>query len=151
MDGSCLHRGDCGRGSCCRRNGSTAGYPAEASPAFEAATIRPAAPGAVFTNHIRPTSPNRLFIPGITLAELIYAAYGDGGFNTSMRVTGGPDWVNRTAFSIEAVTPAHQCGRGNSGSCCRPSSRGPVSQHPRFQSWRMLGYRSKGILTSSMA
>jgi uncharacterized protein (TIGR03435 family) len=37
------------------------------------------------------------------LTALIYAAYGDGGFNTSMRVTGGPDWINKTAFSVEGV------------------------------------------------
>ena len=34
-----------------------------------------------------PTSPNRLNIPSMTLTWLVYAAYGDGGFNTSMRVT----------------------------------------------------------------
>ena len=49
------------------------------------------------------TSPNRLYIPSMTLTALIYSAYGDGGLNTSMRVTGGPDWINRTAFSVEGV------------------------------------------------
>ena len=39
----------------------------------------------------------------MTLTALIYAAYGDGGFNTSMRVTGGPDWIDRTAFAVEGV------------------------------------------------
>jgi hypothetical protein len=39
----------------------------------------------------------------MTLTALIYTAYGDGGFNTAMRVTGGPDWVNRTSYVIEAV------------------------------------------------
>ena len=39
----------------------------------------------------------------MTLSTLIYTAYGDGGFNTSMRVTGGPDWVNKTAFAVEGV------------------------------------------------
>jgi uncharacterized protein (TIGR03435 family) len=71
-------------------------------PAFEAATIKPAAPGTARTL-VAPTTPNRLHIPNMTLTALIYAAYGDGGFNTSMRVTGGPDWMNRTAFSVEAV------------------------------------------------
>ena len=71
-------------------------------PAFEAATIKPAAPGSARTLVAWPTL-NRFYIPNMTLTALIYAAYGDGGFNTSMRVTGGPDWVNRTAFSVEAV------------------------------------------------
>jgi uncharacterized protein (TIGR03435 family) len=71
-------------------------------PAFEAATIKLAAPDAV-RNRMMPTSANRLWIPGMTLTWLVYTAYGNGGYNTSMRVTGGPDWVNRTAFAVEAV------------------------------------------------
>jgi len=39
----------------------------------------------------------------MTLRNLIYTAYGDGGFNTSMRVTGGPDWTTTTPFSVEGV------------------------------------------------
>ena len=70
--------------------------------AFEAASIRLAAPDAV-RNQVMQTSPNRLQIPSMTLTALIYAAYGDGGLNTSMRVTGGPDWINKTAFSVEGV------------------------------------------------
>ena len=50
-----------------------------------------------------PAGPDRLYIPSMTLSTLIYAAYGDGGFNTSMRVTGGPDWINKTAFAVEGV------------------------------------------------
>jgi uncharacterized protein (TIGR03435 family) len=42
----------------------------------------------------------------MTLTTLIYTAYGDGGLNTSMRVTGGPDWINRTAFAVEAIASA---------------------------------------------
>ena len=58
--------------------------PAEGRLAFEAATVKLAAPDAV-RNRVMPTSPNRLYIPGMTLRALIYNAYGDGGFNTSMR------------------------------------------------------------------
>jgi len=78
--------------------------PAERRLAFEAATVKLAAPDAV-RNQVVPTSPNRLYIPSMTLTWLIYTAYGDGGFNTSMRVTGGPAWVNRTAFSVEGIAP----------------------------------------------
>jgi uncharacterized protein (TIGR03435 family) len=76
--------------------------PSDGPLSFEAATIKLAAPDAV-RNLLVPTSPNRLYIPSMTLTALIYSAYGDGGFNTSMRVTGGPDWINRTAFAVEAV------------------------------------------------
>ena len=73
--------------------------------AFEAATVKLAAPDAV-RNRVTQPSPNRLSISSMTLTALIYAAYGDGGFNTSMRVTGGPDWVNSTAFAVEGIAPA---------------------------------------------
>jgi uncharacterized protein (TIGR03435 family) len=76
--------------------------PPDGGLTFEAATIKLAAPDAV-RNQVMPTSPNRLYIPGMTLTWLVYAAYGDGGFNTSMRVTGGPDWINTTVFSVEGV------------------------------------------------
>jgi uncharacterized protein (TIGR03435 family) len=75
---------------------------AEGRLAFEAATIKLAAPDAV-RNQVRPTSPNRLSIPSMTLTWLIYTAYGSGGYNTSMSVRGGPGWVNSTAFAIEGV------------------------------------------------
>jgi uncharacterized protein (TIGR03435 family) len=72
-------------------------------PAFEAATIKPAQPGVVRSNQVISTSPNRMFIPGMPLTSLVYAAYGDGGFNTSMSVRGGPDWASRTVFTVEGV------------------------------------------------
>ena len=78
--------------------------PADERPAFDAATVKLAAPDAV-RNVVMPApaSPNRLYIPSMTLLTLIYSAYGDGGFNTSMRVTGGPDWIRQTAFAVEGV------------------------------------------------
>ena len=83
--------------------------------AFEVATIKLAAPDAV-RNQVIPTRPNRLYIPSMTLTALIYAAYGDGGFNTSMRVTGrsGLDQQDglcrrrcRAGTSDAAATAAH--------------------------------------------
>jgi uncharacterized protein (TIGR03435 family) len=79
-------------------------------PAFEAATVKRAAPGAV-SNLVVQTSPNRLYIPSVTLTSLIYSAYGGGGYNTSMRVTGGPGWINRTAFAVEGVAAAEATPR----------------------------------------
>jgi uncharacterized protein (TIGR03435 family) len=72
--------------------------------AFEAATVKPSA----FNdgpNRVTQPSPNRLSIPGMTLRSLVYAAYGGGGYNTAMRVTGGPDWTNTTVFAVEGVAP----------------------------------------------
>src|SRR5687768_8050173 len=74
----------------------------EERPTFEAATIKLAAPDAL-RNRVMPTAPNRLNIPSMSLVWLVYTAYGDGGFNTAMRVTGGPDWTNRTAFAVEGI------------------------------------------------
>jgi uncharacterized protein (TIGR03435 family) len=79
--------------------------PADVRPAFEAATIKLAAPDAV-RNRVMPSAPNRMNIPSMTLVWLVYTAYGDGGLNTAMRVTGGPDWVNKTAFAVEGVASA---------------------------------------------
>jgi hypothetical protein len=97
--------------------------PADERLAFEAATVKLAAPGAV-RNLVMPppASPNRLHIPSMTLLTLVYSAYGDGGFNTSMRVTGGPDWINKTAFAVEGVASG-RATPGNFGSCWGPSSR----------------------------
>jgi len=75
---------------------------ADKRPAFEVATIKLAAPNAPF-GRVMPSSPNRLSIPSMTLVWLVYTAYGDGGFNTAMRVTGGPDWATKTTFAVEGV------------------------------------------------
>ena len=79
------------------------GFPESAGkPSFEAATIKLAA-GPANPLPVAPSAPNRLRIPSMTLTQLIYTAYGNGGFNTAMRVTGGPDWVKKTAFFVEGV------------------------------------------------
>ena len=77
--------------------------PAQQRPAFEAATIKLAAPTNAPPVPIGPVAPNRLRIPSRTLRQLIYMAYGGGGFNTDMSVRGGPDWATKTAFFIEGV------------------------------------------------
>jgi uncharacterized protein (TIGR03435 family) len=78
--------------------------PADTRPAFDVAPVKLAAPNADrFVTMPPPASPNRLYIPSMTLTTLIYSAYGDGGFNTAMRVTGGPDWANDTLFEVEGV------------------------------------------------
>ena len=76
-----------------------------ARPAFEAATIK-LSTGPSRANIVSQPAPNRLSIPGMTLKALIYVAYGDGGFNTSMGVRGGPDWANETVYAVEGVSAA---------------------------------------------
>src|SRR5579871_3209902 len=69
---------------------------------FEAATIKLAtSPANPFP--VMPSAPNRLRIQSQTLTQLIYTAYGNGGFNTDMSVKGGPEWAGRTAFFVEGV------------------------------------------------
>ncbi len=63
-----------------------------ARSAFEAATVKLARPDEAPRNQVLRVGPDRLSIPSMTLSALVYAAYGDGGFNTSMSVRGGPDW-----------------------------------------------------------
>ena len=76
---------------------------AAARPAFEAATIKLAASTNAAPVPLPPAAPNRMRIPSRTLRQLIYMAYGGGGFNTAMSVRGGPDWSTKTAFYIEGV------------------------------------------------
>ena len=56
-------------------------------------------------NQMLRAAPNRISIPSMTLSWLIYTAYGEG-MNTSATVTGGPDWVNQTAYAVEGL--AHE-------------------------------------------
>jgi len=77
------------------------GQPAEEKPAFEVATIKLAAPNAAVRNQMIRVSPTRISLQSMTLSWLIYTAYGEG-LNTSVNVSGGPDWVKQTAYAIEA-------------------------------------------------
>jgi uncharacterized protein (TIGR03435 family) len=77
---------------------------AQPAPKFEVATVKLAAPNAQARNQMIRVSPNRMSIPSMTLTWLIYTAYGEG-MNTSAKVTGGPDWVNRTAYAVEGLAP----------------------------------------------
>jgi uncharacterized protein (TIGR03435 family) len=86
------------------RLGAQIAAPQPSRPAFEVATIKLARPDAAPRNQVLRVGADRISIPSMTLSALVYAAYGDGGFNTSMSVRGGPDWANRTAFSIEGLS-----------------------------------------------
>lgn len=87
---------------CCAATALAQQAPDKARPTFEAATIK-LADRAASPLPVAPSAPNRLRIPSQTLMLLIYTAYGNGGYNTALRVTGGPDWVKQTAFYVEGV------------------------------------------------
>lgn len=69
---------------------------------FEVATVKPAAPNDSVSGVIPSSSPGRIEFRNMTLRLLIYQAYGSG-LSTAMSVSGGPDWINRNRYTIEAL------------------------------------------------
>lgn len=69
---------------------------------FEVATVKPAAPNDGASGVMPSTSPGRIEFRNMTLRLLIYQAYGTG-LSTAMNVSGGPNWINRNRYTIEAV------------------------------------------------
>lgn len=56
------------------------------------------------------TSPGRIEFRNMTLRLLIYQAYGSG-LSTAMSVSGGPDWMNRNRYTIEALAQGNPTDR----------------------------------------
>jgi uncharacterized protein (TIGR03435 family) len=77
---------------------------------FDAATIKPAAPNDSASGVMPSASPGRIEFRNMTLRLLIYQAYGSG-LNTAMNVSGGPDWINRNRYTIEAVAQGNPTDR----------------------------------------
>ncbi len=81
---------------------------------FEAATVKPAAPNASSNDSasgVMPSaSPGRIEFRNMTLRLLIYQAYGSG-LSTAMSVSGGPDWINRNRYTIEAIAQGNPTDR----------------------------------------
>jgi uncharacterized protein (TIGR03435 family) len=75
---------------------------------FEVATVKLAAPDAV-RNQVISSGPDRLEIPSMNVRWLIYTAYQEG-MGTSWNVSGGPKWIDETAYAIEgkAARPSTQ-------------------------------------------
>jgi len=69
---------------------------------FEAASVKAAAPADRTVGTLPVISPGRLEFRNVTLRTLMYYAYGTG-LSTAMSVSGGPDWMNRNRYTIEAV------------------------------------------------
>jgi uncharacterized protein (TIGR03435 family) len=74
-----------------------------APPTFDVVSIKPAKPGCV-TVQIGP-SPDGFHLQCIPLSALIRYAYGYGAFNDE-RVLGEPNWIQSTAYDIDAKVDA---------------------------------------------
>jgi len=72
------------------------------SLAFEAASVKPAAPNDRTSGTLPAVSRGRLEFRNVTLKILIYYAYGSG-LSTDVNVSGGPEWIDRNRYTIEAV------------------------------------------------
>src|SRR5215469_12432337 len=55
-------------------------------------------------------SPGRIEFRNMTLRLLIYQAYGNG-LSTAMSVSGGPDWMKRKCYTIEALAEGNPTDR----------------------------------------
>lgn len=64
--------------------------------AFEVATIRPTGP-ASGQKGVRPDAGGRVTIVGLTVRELVQAAYGRDTLLMPHQVVGGPAWIDREA------------------------------------------------------
>ncbi len=77
---------------------------------FEAATVKPAAANDATSGVMPSASPGRIEFRNMTLRLLVYQAYGSG-LSTAMSVSGGPDWINRNRYTIEAVAQGNPTDR----------------------------------------
>ena len=77
---------------------------AQPASKFEVATVKVAMPGVPGQNQMIRTAPNRISIRSMTLAWLIFTAYGEG-MNTSTTVSGVPDEIKQTSYAIEGLAP----------------------------------------------
>jgi uncharacterized protein (TIGR03435 family) len=79
-------------------------------PNFDVATVKRAAPGDSVSGVMPSASPGRIQFRNMTLRLLIYQAYGTG-LSTAMNVSGGPDWMNRDRYTIEALAQGNPTDR----------------------------------------
>ena len=72
------------------------------TPTFEVASIKPSAPDTPRGGGFGVSPSGLLQVQGISLAELIQAAYSDGRPFFRFQLTGGPDWLDSARFDITA-------------------------------------------------
>ncbi len=108
-------------------------------PAFEVATIKPLDPNAariIMGFYSYPGG--RVFLGAASLRMMIYFAY-----NVQMyQITGGPDWVDKDRYNIEAHPPA------NSESATSKPRFSPSKQIPAKNSERCCSHYSLKDLLS---
>jgi len=80
------------------------------TPKFEAATVKPAAANDTTSGTAPVTTPGRLEFRNVTLRVMMYWAFGSG-LSTAMNISGGPDWINRNRYTIDAVAPGNPADR----------------------------------------
>jgi uncharacterized protein (TIGR03435 family) len=77
---------------------------------FEAATVKPATPNDAPSGTTPNLTPGRLEFRNVSLKIMIYWAYGSG-LSTAMNVSGGPDWINRNRYTVEAIAQGNPTDR----------------------------------------
>ena len=71
-------------------------------PKFEAATVKQAPPNDSTSGTMPAITRGRLEFRNVTLRVMVSYAYGSG-LSTALNVSGGPDWMNRNRYTVEAV------------------------------------------------
>lgn len=74
------------------------------SPAFEVASIRPNNSGT-FIRAIGPAPGGRFEVLNNTLRSLVAYAFGVDMTRQRLQIVGGPPWLDRDAFDIDAIAP----------------------------------------------
>lgn len=74
------------------------------SPAFEVASIKPNTSGG-FIRSMGPAPGGRFEVLNNTLRSLVAYAFGVDMTRVRLQIVGGPPWVDRDAFDIEAIAP----------------------------------------------
>ena len=77
---------------------------APASPAFDVASVKPNVSGD-FRRAIGPGPGGRFQALNNTLRELVSFAYGVDNSLAGLRIAGGPPWMDRDRFDVDAVAP----------------------------------------------
>jgi uncharacterized protein (TIGR03435 family) len=77
---------------------------APASPAFDVASVKPNVSGD-FRRAIGPAPGGRFQALNNTLRELVTFAYGVDMARAALQVAGGPPWMDRDRFDIDAIAP----------------------------------------------
>jgi len=82
--------------------------------AFEAASVKENKAGDPRSSRLSFLPGGRLFLRDLPLISIVSVAYDLPVFNPSERLTGGPDWIRKTNYDIEATAPSGAIPEGAS-------------------------------------